>query len=494
MKSFTTNYKLLTFVAALVLIAGCKQPETIVIEDSPTAVAPSDTTEQDVSNQASFRKLVIGEYNSISSLDPLFATNASSMRMIQLVYEGLVRLDANNEIVPGMAKRWEISSDSLTYTFHLKDNIFYHDSDNFSAGTGRKMVAKDVKFVFERMARAGVPPTAAQLFMDIKGFDPYYHEQRNVYYPGDRKRGGVTGIEAPNDTTVVFELSENEPEFLKKLATPLAVIYPQEAVGATVESFSPIGTGPFRFSSREPDSTLIFSKFQNYYNTSDIQLNRVDVEVNSSESQLFRAMGSGDIHLLPQLGPQLVQSLLNENGQLNSSYEQRYDFQQTNGFTEFVLRYNPNSYLTASDAETIANLISSDSTSYFGQFPNSIIRPVSAAGSTDSLNLPDQVYTVFSEDPFVRTFLGSFSNKLKQYNTQLQMMEIRAPSQNTGLFFTQSYPLISDTEWKSYQPLFRFRVAQTTLMRSEISELNFNAYPWWFDLRGVTVPSAETLN
>jgi hypothetical protein len=205
-------------------------------------------------------------------------------------------------------------------------------------------------------------------------------------------------------------------------------------------------------------------------------------------------MGSGDIHLLPQLGPQLVQSLLNENGQLNSSYEQRYDFQQTNGFTEFVLRYNPNSYLTASDAETIANLISSDSTSYFGQFPNSIIRPVSAAGSTDSLNLPDQVYTVFSEDPFVRTFLGSFSNKLKQYNTQLQMMEIRAPSQNTGLFFTQSYPLISDTEWKSYQPLFRFRVAQTTLMRSEISELNFNAYPWWFDLRGVTVPSAETLN
>ena len=498
MKSLLDNHRLLTLLAVVVLVAGCKQPETIVIDDTPTAVAPSDTTEQDVSNEASFRKLVVGEYNSISTLDPLFADNASAMRAVQLAYEGLVRLNADNQIVAGMAKRWEVSSDSLTYTFHLREDVYYHDSDVFSTGTGRRMVASDVKHVFERMAKAEVPPTAAHLFMDIKGFDPYFHEQRSVYYPADRKRDGVTGIEAQNDSTVVFELIEKDPDFLNKLATPLAVIYPKEAVGRTVESFSAVGTGPFSFSSRQADSTLIFSKFQNYYSSSDIQLNRVDIVPNSSESQLFRSMGSGDIHLLPQLGPQLVESVINANGQLSSSYKERYDLQQADGFIEFVLRHNPNSNLTASDAEAISKLIAADSTSYFEQFPGTIIRPVSPedsiAQNTNLQNLPGQIYTVFSEDPYVRTFLGSFSNTLEQYNTQLQMMEIQAPSRNTGLFFTQNYPVITDTQWQRYKPLFRFRVAQTSLMRTEISGLDFNNYPWWFDLRDVTLPSVETLN
>ncbi len=205
MRTLISPYKLLALVLFFITLAGCKQPETIVIDDDPTAAAPSDTTADEPSAEAAdFQQLVIGEYNSIPSLDPLFADNAASMRAIQLVYEGLVRLDAEGSVVPGMAESWEVSDDSLTYTFQLRNNIYYHDSESFSTGTGRRMSSGDVKFVFERMAQPGVPPTAAQLFMDIKGFDPYFHEQQNVYLPGQRKLEGISGIQTPGENSVVF--------------------------------------------------------------------------------------------------------------------------------------------------------------------------------------------------------------------------------------------------------------------------------------------------
>lgn len=495
MKSLVAQHKFLALIALLVLFAGCKQPETIVVEQSPTVAPANDTTETDnTKSEASFRKLVIGEYNAISTLDPLFADNASAMRAVQLVYEGLVRLDSSGSVMPGLAKSWEVSNDSLEYTFHLRPEIYYHDSDKFSTGTGRKFVSGDVKYVFERMAHAEVPPKAAQMFMNIKGFDSYFQEQREIYLPADRKLDGVSGIQTPNDTTVVFELNSPDPQFLKKLATPLAVIYPREAVGQSVSSFSPVGTGPFNFSSRSADSTLTFSKFQDYYNASDIKLNRVDIITDNSESELFRAMGSNDIYMLPQLGPQLLKNLVEPNGQLSASYQNRYQLQVTNGATEFVMRYNPEANLSPANAQAISRLAKSD-TSYVAEFPGNIVTAnIKDTANANLSGLSGQIYSTFSQNPFVRTYLGDLSQQLSNYNTKLQMIQIRAPSRNTGLLFTVNYPLIPDSRWSNYKDLFHFRVKQAALLRSEISGLNFNQYPWWFDLRGVSLPAVERLN
>jgi ABC-type transport system substrate-binding protein len=498
MNSLITKYKLLTILIFVFLLAGCKQPETVVVDENPTPTAPSDTTiGKTAGDDASFLNLVVGEHSSISSLDPLFADNAAEMRAVQLVYEGLVRLDSNGSVVPGIAKNWKVSSDSLEYTFQLRSDIFYHDSNAFSTGTGRRLISEDVKFIFERMARAGVPPKAAHMFMDVKGFDPYFNEQREVYNPADRKLSSISGIQTPNDSTVVLELTDHDPQFLKKLATPLAVIYPREAVGQTVESFSAVGAGPFRFSSRQTDSTLIFSKFRDYYATTDVDLNRVDIISIASESKLFQAMGAGDIHMMPQLGPQLLQEIIDRDGQLRSSYAERYNLQKVGGTTEYILRHNPNTNLSADDANILSVLAHTDST-YFNQFPNKIVTPQSAVDTTDTTVAPstlaNQIFTVYSDDPFVRNYLGNLSSTLEEYDVQLQMMEIRAPSRNTGLFFTKNYSLIPDNRWNNYKELFRFQVQQVALQRSEIEELTFNEYPWWFDLRGVTLPAADNLN
>jgi ABC-type transport system substrate-binding protein len=498
MKSLLNQHKLLAFFAALVLVAGCKQPETIVIDENPTAVASTDTTEKDQvsAKTVGFRKLVIGEYNEVQTLDPLFVEKASEMRAIQLVYEGLTRFDSDGAIMPGLSKNWKVSNDSLTYTFTLRENIYYQDSDVFSTGTGRKMTSADVKFAFERMAQAEVPPMAAHLFMEIEGFEPYFQEQHEVYLPDNRKIESISGIRTPTDTTVVFELVNQDPNFLKKLATPLAVIYPKEAIGQTVNSFAPVGTGPFQFSSRTADTSLVFSKFQNYYAASKIELNRVDIISSGSESKLFQAMSKNEIYVLPQLGPQTLPVVLRDDGVLQESYAQRYDLSRNRGYVEYVMRRNPSADISKENGQSFAAAAKSMTNNYFNKFPDAIVVPpaIDTTVDTDLSNIRDQIYTTFSDDPFVKTYLGTLSKALSKNGITLQMQEIRVPSRNTALFFTQNYPLIPDRKWEDYPPLFSFKVYQASLQRKEIIGLDFNQYPWWVNLRGVTLPAPENLN
>ncbi|HET6528227.1 MAG TPA: ABC transporter substrate-binding protein, partial [Balneolaceae bacterium] len=452
---------------------------------------------QDEPERDEFQKLVMGEFNTIGSLDPLFANNATEMRAVQLVYEGLVRFDENGNITPGIAQTWTVSDDSSLYEFHLRPDIFYHNSDIFSTGTGRRLVAEDVKFVFERMARAGVPPRAAKLFMNIRGFDSYFQEQHFVYNPQFRQIEGVAGIQTPDETTVVFELEQPDANFLKKLATPLAVIYPKEAVGDAQNAFTPVGTGPFTFVRTTNDSTYIFSKFDNYHTPGEIKLDRVDLIVTNSEGELFKSMSAEEMDVLPQLGPQLMSEILDDKGQLLPSYREQYALRTAGGATEYVLRYNPYSNLAATTARKIAGLIPTDLSSFLGKLPQGlvessfIIKDAPAIASHDSTK---EIYSTFSADPFIKTFLGSLSKTLKPYGYSLQMLKIHTPVENTGLLVTRDFPLIPEGQWGDYEKLFVFKVGHAALQKPVVEGLWFNQYPWWIDVRGVSLMETSRLN
>lgn len=501
MKLLSSQNYFAVFILSLVLLWGCKQPETVVIEDAPTASAPADTTDEYTpsDDDSDFRKLVIGEYQSITSLDPLLSENGATMRALQLIYEGLVRLDANGNTVAGVAKSWEVSNDSLTYTFTLNQNIYYHDSDVFSTGTGRRLTARDVKFAFERMAKMGNPPTAAKLFWDIKGFEPFYQEQHKVYEPRKRTLSEVSGIQTPSDSTVVFTLHEQDPRFLKNLASPYALIYPREAVNNTQNSFAPVGTGPFTLSSQRADSVYIFAKSQKYHDSEFIRLNRVDMITNSSESRLMREMGLGNIHLLPEIGPNIIQNVATDAGALKMGFNDRYTLTRRGHVNTISLRFNPDAAITDEGAAQISSLAHANTSSYFEQLPGSIVMVDSAANQqpSDTTIAKDKLYTVFSEDPFARTYLADLAKILERQNVELNMTNIRVPSRNTDLWVTQYAPLINNDRQKwhhDYPELFRFQVHPTALQRNEITGLNFNQYGWWIDLRGVSLPTADKLN
>src|SRR6187397_2094762 len=83
------------------------------------------------------------EQTGIASLDPAFAKNQSIMWAVHQLYNTLVEVDQNLNIVPSLAKSWEISEDRRTYTFHLRMDVFFHDDDVFENRKGRRMTAKD---------------------------------------------------------------------------------------------------------------------------------------------------------------------------------------------------------------------------------------------------------------------------------------------------------------------------------------------------------------
>lgn len=501
MKLLNSQNYLAVVILSLMLLWGCKQPETVVIEDAPTASAPADTTEEYTPSDedSDFRKLVIGEYQSISSFDPLLAENGATMRALQLIYEGLVRLDANGNIVPAIAKSWEVSSDSLTYTLTLNQNIYYHDSEVFSTGTGRRLTARDVKFVFERMAKTGNPSTAARLFWDIEGFEPFYQEQHKLYEPQKRTHSDVSGIQTPNDSTVVFELYQKDPRFLEKLASPYALIYPREAVNNSQDSFAPVGTGPFTLSAQRADSSFIFAKSQKYHDYKSIRLDRVDILTSNSESNLMRQMGTGNIHLLPEIGPNIIQNVSTTEGNLKTGFNDRYNLTRRNSFNEIAVRFNPDADISDEIADKISRLAYANSSSYFEQLPSSIVATDSTINQqqSDTTLVSENLYAVFSEDPYVRTYLANLAKIVERQDLELNMTNLRIPTRNIQLWVTQHAPIIddqSDKLYNGYPKLFSFQVYPTALQRNEITGLNFNQYGWWLDLRGVSLPSADKMN
>jgi len=488
----TRNY----FICGLLLLliaAACKGPETTVVRQAPTT-APPDTTEAEApeteQTSAAFRQINIGENSPIVTLDPLFADNASTMRALQLVHEGLVRYDENGNVVPGLARSWEVSSDSLSYRFSLRSNIYYHDSDAFSNGVGRRVVASDVKFAFERMATLQVPDDAARLFMDIRGFEPFYREQHKVYNPSQRVLGGIGGIEIPNDTTIVFNLVKKDKRFLQKLASPYAVIYPREAItNNNPARFKAAGTGPFTLSQQRGDSVYVFSKFDEYYNSSQPVVNRVDVMVKKRETDLFRSFAGGDIHLLPELGLQTMEGVLDSTASLNTNYRNRFSLVKPGGKTNFRLRLNQAADQIQQKASLAAALF--DSTDSFNGLPPELFNfrsyiadtvDASRFSSGDTLSISN------TRDPFSREFILLLRDKLNQQGATLQVYDIYTPTREIGLYTTHHMTFYEGEQLHTDpSALVEFSVPHMALYRSEIPDIFFNQWPWWIDLRNVTV-------
>ena len=69
------------------------------------------------------------ESEGIASLDPAFSRNRETIWAANHLYNGLVQMDDDLNILPSIAKRWEISEDGKTYTFHLRTDVYFHDHD-----------------------------------------------------------------------------------------------------------------------------------------------------------------------------------------------------------------------------------------------------------------------------------------------------------------------------------------------------------------------------
>jgi ABC-type transport system substrate-binding protein len=159
----------------------------------------------------------------------------------------------------------EVSEDGKTFTFKLRDDIFFHDDPCFPEGKGRKVVTDDVFYSLKRMADQSNQPKSWWLMQDtIKGFDDYKKEQNEA----DEFDYGVpvSGMVKINDRE--FQIVLNKPfyRFIYTLAMFQTSVLPHEAVDHYGLKLSrhPVGTGPFLLDSWETGVRMVYRRNPNY--------------------------------------------------------------------------------------------------------------------------------------------------------------------------------------------------------------------------------------
>ncbi len=172
------------------------------------------------------------------------------------IYEGLVEYDPLTlEIVPTIAEEYSVSEDGLTYSFIIRDDIYFHDNDCFEGGEGRKLTPEDVKYSFRTIYTKDITNMAYVVFKNtIVGGDEYY----------DGKAEDIEGITIEGNT-VNIAIKEPSAVFILKMATIFGSIIPEESMNYSGTYF-PVGTGPFIYDKEASSSEkVVLTKYSKYY-------------------------------------------------------------------------------------------------------------------------------------------------------------------------------------------------------------------------------------
>lgn len=148
-------------------------------------------------------------YNNPKNLDPQMATDNESMNIIRNMFEGLVTLENNGIIKNGVAKSYTVSSDGLTYTFKLKDNLYWKSVNEYK----EKLTADDFVFTFERLASKATYSPYSEEFFCIAGFEDVYEGIKSV---------DKLGVKAVSENELQIKLAHPYAEFLNLLSQTCA--------------------------------------------------------------------------------------------------------------------------------------------------------------------------------------------------------------------------------------------------------------------------------
>lgn len=217
------------------------------------------------------------------SIDPPQISDEGSGLLASHVYEGLLMYHPfarPYQLMPALAEDMpEISEDKLTYTFHLKEGVFFADDPCFEGGQGREMTAHDFLYAFKRFSHPNTRARGWWLFDGrIQGLNEWRDQLRDDM-EAERAGGAVidtnalwelerpvSGFEVVDDHTFRFHLTEPYPQFLWVLAMSYAAVYPHEAVEFYGEEFRnhPVGTGPFRLTDFNPVYRAVYTRNENF--------------------------------------------------------------------------------------------------------------------------------------------------------------------------------------------------------------------------------------
>ncbi|MFC1917343.1 peptide ABC transporter substrate-binding protein [Chloroflexota bacterium] len=230
-----SNIILLTLAFLLCLslpFSGCQPPQAPQVQTVPPAV---------------------GELNLLNidpiTLDPAVSGEMTSHGYILQIFSGLVRLDADLEVVADVAEKWQVSGDGMKYTFDLRRGVYFHD--------GRQVKASDFKYSWERACDPTTGSHTASVYLnDIVGV-------KDVLAGKTRE---ISGIKVVDDYTLQVTLDAPKSYFLSKLTYPTTFVVDKSNVKSGGEWWrKPNGTGPFQLKKWEENNLLVLARNERYH-------------------------------------------------------------------------------------------------------------------------------------------------------------------------------------------------------------------------------------
>lgn len=246
------------------------------------------------------------EYANINTLDPAFSRTLQDNGVCNQLFNGLVQLDDELNILPCIAKDWSISDDGTIYQFNLRDDVYFHKHALFGKDSTRTVIAKDFEYSLNRL------------------------RNEKIAAPGGWVLNKVDDFRAINDTIFEIRLKQPFPAFIGLLTMKYCSVVPKEVAGFYGSEFRshPIGTGPFTFKRWEENIKLVFRKNYDYFEKDEQghslpYLEAVAVTFLPDKQSEFLQFAQGNIDYISGLDASYKDELLTADGKLREAYSQR---------------------------------------------------------------------------------------------------------------------------------------------------------------------------
>ena len=212
---------------------------------------------QDTSNV-----LVMARSADTTGLDPHTQTAFASFRLLELVYEPLVQLDADLSVIPGLAESWTFGEDGLSITFALRQGVTFHNGAEFTSA--------DVAASFARILDEATAAAARANYLSI------------------------ASIDTPDDYTAVFNLSAPDTPLLAALATVNAAIVDTADIESGDVATVANGTGPFWVADWTPDVSTTLSTNAQWWGGVPA-IDGIEIRIIPDEASILASLRAGEI-------------------------------------------------------------------------------------------------------------------------------------------------------------------------------------------------------